>query len=212
MRSAAALPLPDCQARPSDCDDLNVINTLDGFNLQARLSIPFSGPIDVTTVTSDTVFLVHLGSTRRKGHSRGQVVGINQIVWDPETHTLHVESDELLAQHTRYALVVTSGLRDLGGNPVEASEAFAHFPKHLNFGQTKDPVLKAYRTALIEGLAAAREAGVPPAEIVAVSVFTTQSTTAVLEKIRAQLNAATPSQLISCSDPTGPRRSSRGAR
>ena len=43
------LPLPDWQTRPSDCDDLHVINTLDGFNLQTRLSIPFSGPIDVTT-------------------------------------------------------------------------------------------------------------------------------------------------------------------
>jgi hypothetical protein len=39
------LPLPDCGARPADCDDLNVINTLDGFNQQPRLSIPFSGPI-----------------------------------------------------------------------------------------------------------------------------------------------------------------------
>src|SRR6266550_2565476 len=46
------LPKPDCLARPSDCQDLDVINTLDGFNLQPRLSIPFDGPIDVTTVTS----------------------------------------------------------------------------------------------------------------------------------------------------------------
>src|SRR5262249_23981602 len=57
------LPLPDCAARPSDCADLNVINTLDGFNLQPRLSIPFSGPIDVRTVNSHTVFLVRLGNT-----------------------------------------------------------------------------------------------------------------------------------------------------
>ena len=128
------------------------------------------------------MFLVNLGSRLRKGHSRSPVVGINQIVWDPETHTLHVESDELLAQHTRYALLVTNGLRDLRGDPVEASEAFAHFRKHLNFGYTKNPALKEYRKALIEGLAAARRAGVPPAEIVAASVFTTQSTTAVLEK------------------------------
>src|SRR5919204_6345940 len=44
------LPLPDSTARPSDYEDANVINTLDGFNLQPRLSVPFSGPIDVTTV------------------------------------------------------------------------------------------------------------------------------------------------------------------
>ena len=45
-----SLPRPDCVVRPSDCADIDVINTLDGFNLQPRLSIPFSGPIDVTTV------------------------------------------------------------------------------------------------------------------------------------------------------------------
>ena len=38
------LPLPDAATRPSDYADLSVINTLDGFNLQPRLSIPFSGP------------------------------------------------------------------------------------------------------------------------------------------------------------------------
>src|SRR6266704_194017 len=46
------LPLPDRATRPSDYDDISVINTLDGFNLQPRLSITFSGPIDVSTVNS----------------------------------------------------------------------------------------------------------------------------------------------------------------
>ena len=82
------LPKPDCSVRPSDCDDLDVINTLDGFNMQPRLSIPFSGPIDVSTVNSSTVFQVRLG------HGPGrEVVGINQVVWDPATNTLHAESD-----------------------------------------------------------------------------------------------------------------------
>src|SRR5262245_37395130 len=35
------LPLPDATGRPSDYADLSVINTLDGFNLQPRLSIAF---------------------------------------------------------------------------------------------------------------------------------------------------------------------------
>src|SRR4051795_476275 len=52
------LPLPDRLTRPSDYDDARVINTLDGFNLQPRLSVAFSGPIDVATVNSDTVFLI----------------------------------------------------------------------------------------------------------------------------------------------------------
>jgi hypothetical protein len=56
------LPYPNCDERPSDCKDIGVINTLDGFNLQPRLSIPFDGPIDVHSATSQSVFLISLGS------------------------------------------------------------------------------------------------------------------------------------------------------
>jgi hypothetical protein len=34
------LPKPDCALRRSDCEDIDVLNTLDGFNLQPRLSVP----------------------------------------------------------------------------------------------------------------------------------------------------------------------------
>src|SRR5262249_56762381 len=51
------LPLPDPATHPSDYADVQVLNTLDGFNLQPRLSVPFDGPIDVNSVNSRTVFL-----------------------------------------------------------------------------------------------------------------------------------------------------------
>src|SRR5215211_3595847 len=63
------LPRPDCAARPSECAGIAVLNTLDGFNIQPRISVPFSGPIDLSTVSSSNVFLVGPGS---------HVVGINQ--------------------------------------------------------------------------------------------------------------------------------------
>ena len=144
------LPLPDAASRPSDYADVSVINTLDGFNLQPRLSIPFSGPIDVTTVNSSTVFLIKLGDTTSPEDRGGQIVGINQTVWDVATNTLHVESDELLDQHTRYALIVTRGVHDADGQPVEPSEDFERFRHDLNFGQTDDPALKEYRKDLLE--------------------------------------------------------------
>ena len=93
-----SLPKPNCVARPSDCADIDVINTLDGFNLQPRLSIPFDGAIDVSTVNSQTVFLMSLGSTRPGGAPGGKMVGIDQIVWDPATDTVHAEADEFLDQ------------------------------------------------------------------------------------------------------------------
>src|SRR5262245_56575042 len=123
------LPKPDCAVRPSDCEDLDVINTLDGFNLQPRLSIPFDGPIDVETAKSSTVFLISLGSTVSHGDRGGRIIGINQVVWDTATNTLHAESDEFLDQHTRYALIVTRRVRDPLGVPVQAPEAFR--PVHV---------------------------------------------------------------------------------
>ena len=186
------LPKPDCLSRPSDCEDLEVINSLDGFNLLPRLSIPFEGPIDLATVTSQTVFLIRLGSTLPDGDASGRIVGINRVVWDPLTNTLHAESDKLLDQHTRYALIVTDGLRDAQGRPVEASDAFRRFRHDLNFGQTGDRDLKDYRKVLLDALEAARLAGVQENDIVSASVFTTQSSTALLEKIRDQIKSATP--------------------
>jgi hypothetical protein len=182
------LPLPNCATNPSDCADIDVLNELDGFNNQPRLSIPFSGDIDPTTVTSKTVFLVSLGSTLPGGARSGKIVGINQVVWDPPSHTVHVESDEFLDQHTRYGLIVTDGILDAFGDPVEAG-AFATFRHDLNFGQTKDKDLKEYRKAILDALALSGRA---QRHVVAVSVFTTQSATSILEKIRDQIKATNP--------------------
>ncbi len=199
------LPLPDASTRPSDFADVSVLNTLDGFNLQPRLSVAFSGPIDVTTVNSTTVFLVKLGDTTSTEDRGGQIVGINQTVWDVATNTLHVESDELLDQHTRYALIVTRGVHDAAGQPVEASDEFSRFRHDLSFGQTDDPALKVYRKDLLDALKAARQAGVAEADVVTASVFTTQSATAILEKIRDQVHAATPGSADFLLGPGGER-------
>jgi hypothetical protein len=110
------------------------------------------------------------------------------VVWDPGTDTLFVESDEFLDQHTRYGLIVTDGVRDTAGDRVEAG-AFARFRHDLNFGQTKDRDLEEYRKAL---LGAPEVADLDQRAVVAASVFTTQSATAILEKIRDQVKAATP--------------------
>jgi hypothetical protein len=183
-----SLPKPDCSERRSDCQDIDVINTLDGFNLQPRLSIPFDGPIDVETVKSSSVFLISLGSTVSHGDRGGKIIGINQVVWDVATNTLHAESDELLDQHTRYALIVTRRVRDLLGAPVQAPDAFGRFMYEF----TNDRTLEEYRIALIEAFFAVVRAGIRDTDIVMASVFTTQSVTAIMEKIRDQIKAATP--------------------
>ncbi len=172
------LPRPDCATHPSDCADVAVLDGLDGFNVQPRLSIPFTGPIDTSTVSSDTVRLYDLGCLACTS------TGIDQAVWEPATNTLHAESAALLAQHERYLLVATTGLRSADGAALDRTS----FLRDLNFGQTKDEHVKQYRTALRDALQSTGTF----TRAVAASVFTTQSVTADLEKIRAQIGASTP--------------------
>jgi hypothetical protein len=141
------LPLPDCRVRVSDCRDLALINMLDGFNLQPRVTIPFDGDIDPTSVNSKNAFFVELGdadvdaiATQGKGTPR--VIGVNQLVWDPALRVLAAESDEQLRQHTRYAFVATTGIRDSSGVPVGLAEELTRFRHDLNLGQTDNPVFQ----------------------------------------------------------------------
>lgn len=180
------LPKPDCAVRASDCADIDVINTLDGFSTQPRVTVPFTGPIDPSSVTSDTVYLVNLGDTLTL-RGFGQRVGINQVVWDPATLTLAFESDELLEPHTRYLLVVTSGVRDAAGDAVEAGR-FGRFRHDLNFGRA-DRDTKDYRKSLLDGQ---HSAGAHHSRVVALSLFTTHTATDVLARIHDQIKSRTP--------------------
>ncbi|HEV7912333.1 MAG TPA: Ig-like domain-containing protein, partial [Albitalea sp.] len=174
------LPKPDCTLRVSDCEDIDVINTLDGFSTQPRITVPFSGDIDPATVNSQTVFLISLGDTLSL-HGFGRRVGINQVVWDPATKTLAVESDELLAQHSRYLLVVTDGVRDTKGQrikPARDDDDDRDFRRQSEHDRDLRDAKRMRHSS--------------PHKIVAASLFTTQSITADLQKIRRQLQRATP--------------------
>ena len=114
-----SLPKPDCSVRVSDCQDIDVINELDGFSTQPRITVPFTGDIDPATVNSDTIYLVNLGDTLTTS-GFGRRVGINQVIWDPATKTLVFQSDQLLQQHSRYLLVVTDGVHDTAGKKIKS--------------------------------------------------------------------------------------------
>src|SRR5436309_6992698 len=73
-----ALPKPDCSVYVSDCEDLDLINQLDGFSVQPRVVIPFTDPIDLSTVTRQTVFLVAVESS---GTRPPRPIALNQVQW-----------------------------------------------------------------------------------------------------------------------------------
>src|SRR5690606_27838236 len=168
------LPKPDCTARPSDCADIDVINTLDGFSTQPRITVPFTGDIDPASVNSESVYLVNLGDVLTL-RGFGQKVGINQVVWDPATKTLAFESDELLQERSRYLLVVTNAVRDAKGKKL----------KNGDFLGGRD----AHQRELRDALPVARGGG---RNVVAASLFTTQSATGDLLKIQRRIKAGTP--------------------
>lgn len=194
-----AVPLPNCATNPSDCADLALVNQLDGFNLQPRLSIPFDGAIDVTTVNSKTVFLLKLPGTGlgddddEDDDFRPVVIGINQIVWDPASLTLFAESDQHLDEDSNYALVVTTGVHDAGGKPIVANANFTNFA-HGDGGLNgnKDRLLQRYQQALkhLVDNDVLKRLGLRREDVAAASVFTTESATATLRSIREQVKAA----------------------
>lgn len=206
----------DCSAPsqqfPNDCVEVGIINQLDGFNVRPRFAIPFSGELDLGTVDSESIYLVKLGNSliggapscmapaARAGDGddvvpaadAGWVVGIDQGVWDPETRTLHVEAAEVLDQHTRYVLFVTTKVTNLAGKPIEASKEFkrAIGDEEDDDGVVLDARAAAYRGALRNAVGQSRFFGLRRHDIAAATVFTTMSVTSVLEKIRAQIASA----------------------
>ena len=189
------VPLPNCASNPSDCADLTLVNQLDGFNLQPRLAVPFDGAIDVSTVNSSTVFLVQVPSSFKVDGDafhgfQPNIIGINQVVWDPASLTLFAESDQHLTQRSAYLLVVTRGVHDAAGNPIQASHDFTN----LDGSDSSDARLRLYRQTLQSfidnGTLHKIAPGLDKKDIAAASLFTTESATATLESIRAQVKAA----------------------
>ena len=197
------LPLRDCTVHVTDCLDHAHVNALDGFNMQPRVTVPFDGDIDPNTVTSQTMFFVEVGDAdvdagpewRRWRHRREAVpvIGINQAVWDPASRVVAVQSDEQLKQHTRYAFVVTNRVLDARGAPVRAAAGLFPDDDEHDHDTCDENAPDPYREALQHALHAVKRAThIHKRDIAGLSVFTTQSATAVLEHIRDELKAATP--------------------
>lgn len=184
------LPKPDCAVRVSDCQDIDVINTLDGFNTQPRITIPFTGDINPASVTSDTLYLVGLGDTL-SGRGFGDKVGINQVSWDAASKTLVVESDELLQEHSRYVLVITDGIRDAAGDRIEGG-SFSKLRQGNMRGGNDDRDSADYQRQLQD---ADRWVRPDRNRVVGLSLFTTQSISADLRKIRDQIHRSTPAPM-----------------
>ena len=95
-----ALPLVDCQVRATACDVARLLNELDGFDLDPRLSLAFDRAVDPLAVAAATTV------ERVRGPGPALETGVDRVVYDPGTRTLHAHPAVQLAASTTYRLRV----------------------------------------------------------------------------------------------------------
>lgn len=104
---------PRCtSADYSICDAFAELNTLDGFDTNPQVTVPFTGPIRLRSVTAKDFFI-----SDQHGHFAS---GLRQLTFDPATNTLAGIADAFLREDTTYEIHVTSGIRDTHGRPINA--------------------------------------------------------------------------------------------
>ena len=131
------LPLPDCTVRPSDCNEIRLLNELDGFDIDPRISVSFNSPIDASKVNRRTVYLHRVGDSTRIGLRRLVVAG-STVYGNPETQ---------LQEGTHYEVVVTADVNGQTGRSTFTT-------------MTSTRELGAFRAQLDDGSAYDR-AGIP---------------------------------------------------
>jgi hypothetical protein len=94
-----ALPTDNCGA-PISCGLVQQLNELDGFDLDPRIAVRFSGPVDPAEIASRI--------TLQDAHG-GWRTGVDRVVWDPSTNTVYAHPAEQLAPSTTYRLRVQGG-------------------------------------------------------------------------------------------------------
>src|SRR6185295_4917946 len=104
---------PSCtSADYSICDAFAQLNKLDGFDLQPRVLVPFTGPINLGSVNRSNFFI--------SADNGDFVSGLRQLTFDPATNTLAGITDSFLSEGTSYRIRVTNGILDNGGRRVRA--------------------------------------------------------------------------------------------
>ena len=181
------LPMPDCTTAPSDCQDVQLINQLDGFQTAPRITVNFSGPLDVNSIHHAIYYVALDNQTQEESgiNHTGQMLYLTQMIYDPTTNTLYGKPDGNLDQHRQYVIVVTDVIRDLAGDPVEAD------PGYTACVQPGDAAKTIYCTELSQAVSRVA-AQLAPANIVGAAAFTTMNVTTWMEQAYALLPKVVP--------------------
>lgn len=189
-----SLPLPSgCTvlSTAAQCINTQLLNQLDGFSVNPRIMVCFSGLVDVTTLRKGiSITALQPGAPS---------IGINQVIFDPAGMCAYAKPDQVLNQQTRYLLMVTSDVTDAGGKKLKATKDYrdcleearsvycaalstalnAVKGSHGNTGVGENATQAADNSSNGDGVG----------DVIAASLFTTLSATSWLERAHAQLNS-----------------------
>jgi hypothetical protein len=184
-----ALALPDCTADPAGCDEVRLVNELDGWSVNPRVAVHVSDPIDLASLTRASAFIIPLVP-----EPLPVPIGLDQLVWDAAGRTLYARPERALLQARRYALVLTTAVLDAGGRPL-AEAANAPLVSEAAYGISARGVVLQRLKAL----------GLSRGDVAAAAVFTTQSVTAGLEQMRTVVETGPAPELRFTLGPGGAR-------
>jgi hypothetical protein len=104
---------PSCtSADYSICDGFAALNKLDGFDLQPRVAVPFTGAIDLDSVNASNFYI---------GTSTGAFVTGSASLPSTRRRTSCPESATASSEEsTSYRICVTNGILDGTGQPIRA--------------------------------------------------------------------------------------------
>lgn len=161
----------DAESSPSVCSNTALLNRLDGFSINPRIMVCFSGPIDTTTLSSG-LSIVPAAS--------GSAISLNQIFYDPTAHCAFAKPNQVLNQQSNYLLLVSDAIHDAGGNAVMPDTAFT---------ACLQSAPNTYCSALSKAIAQVKY---PVSHLTGASLFTTMSATTWMENARQFVNAHQP--------------------
>jgi dienelactone hydrolase len=169
-----ALSEPSCPVDPSGCHEVALLNQLDGFSVHPRIALTFNAPIALESVTRDAAFILPLAP-----EPMATPIPLGQLVWDGEHKTLYARPERALLQGRVYAIVVTTKVADAERRRLQISPDLIKPRDQTDHPHTVD-------AQITRALLGAR---VKRADVAALALFTTQSVTADLERMRAVLEA-----------------------
>jgi hypothetical protein len=160
----------------SQCVNAELLNQLDGFSVNPRIMVCFSGPVNPATLAA--------GITIQEVGASGPSVGINQVLYDPIGNCAYAKPTQVLEQGTQYVLAVTSAVMDADGKRLKMGKDFRDC---IGKGES------AYCEALSQAVGRVNDEGEglgnAPGGVIAASLFTTMSATSWLEQARAAINS-----------------------